>query len=64
MIHSEYGFIPLAIGIVLGFLIVYLEDCYWKRKRKKRYAKRKDKRNDNGSDEGKGFNSFRNISND
>lgn len=54
MIHSEYGFIPIAIGAVLGFLIVYLEDCYWKRKRKKRYAKRKDKHNDNVRNEGQG----------
>lgn len=53
MIHSEYGFIPLAIGIVLGFLIVGLEDCYWKR-RKNRYAKRKDKHNDNVRNEGQG----------
>lgn len=53
MIHSECGFIPVAIGIVLGFLIVCLEDCYWKRK-KKRYAKRKDKHNDNVRNEGQG----------
>lgn len=53
MIHNEYGFIPLAIGVVLGLLIVYLEDCYWKR-RKNRYAKRKDKHNDNVRNEGQG----------
>lgn len=53
MIHSEYGFIPLVIGIVLGFLVAYLDNCYWKR-RINRYAKRKNKLNDNVRNEGQG----------